>query len=351
MAARIIWDTVDPAQLTAYARAFNDEVLENEFGLQAWLPNELNEDLEYRLQRGGRRDVDVAEYQAFDTQPRMTGRQGFGSIRGDLVPLSRQIPLLEEERIRLRILNRNGGVEGRNGALLNAMFNDVELMVRAVQARVELARGQVLSTGKFTLAENGLMMEADFGMKSSHKPVAGTVWSNPAADIIGDLLAWTQLFVDDTGEEPGIIVANRTIFGHFYGNTAMRTALAGPSGTLPARLNNEMINALFAAYGLPPIMLYDTKVRVNGVQTRVIPVDRVLMLPAPGGSQVGSTQYGITAEAIEMAERGLILAQDMPGIVAIGLRNENPPQTFTLAKAIAVPALPAPDWVISADVL
>jgi len=296
--------------------------------------------------------VDVAEYRAFDTQPRMTGRQGFGSVRGELVPLSRQIPLLEEERIRLRILQRNGGAAATgNQSLLNAMYNDTELMVRSVQARVELARGQVLTTGKFTLAENGLMLEADFAMKSSHKPVAATPWSNPAADIMSDLLAWTQLFVDDTGDEPGVLLLNRTIWGHMYGNTTMRNAMAGPGGVVPTRLNNEDINALFAANGLPPVMLYDTKVRVNGVQTRVIPVDRALLLPAPGGPRVGSTQYGITAEAIEMAERGLILAEDMPGIVALGLRNENPVQTFTLATAIAVPVMPSPDWVICADVL
>lgn len=345
MSANFVFDLVDPAVLTQYVRAYDNEVLRNQMALGAWLPDVNNDALEYNINQSTWRDVDVAEYRSFDVQPKMAGRQGFSRIRGELVPLSRQIPLTEEDTLRL---NAMGNAQG-NRSLINAIYADAERMVRSVKLRIELARGGLLTTGKFTLAENGLFMEADFGMPATHKPVAAAAWSNPATDILGDLLAWTQLYVDDNGEEPGVIIANRTILGYMLNNTAMRQAAAF-NGTTPTRINMETVAAIFAANGLAPVVIYDTVVRVNGVITRVIPVDNLLMLP-PSGTPLGETQWGVTAEALKLAAKGMIAARDAAGIVAVNLENDNPVQTFTLATGIAVPLLGNPNGVICADVI
>lgn len=343
---RMIFDLVEPAVLTNYVRQYDNEVLRNQMGLEQFLPNTPNEELEYRVTKNSFLDVDVAEYRPFDVQPTMTGRQGFERIRGELVPLGRQIPLTEEDHHRLRNLGNAGG----NAGLVADIFADAERMVRSVQMRVEVARGQMLTTGKFTLAENGLIMEADFGVFAGHAPTTGTVWSNTAATILSDLLSWQETYVDSSGVEPGVIVTSRQNLGYMFLNTQMREA-AGFGGTTPSRLNVEMVDAIFAANGLPPVMLYDTKARINGVVTRIIPADKVLMLPAPGsGESLGATHYGVTAEAMYLAEEGMIEASEMPGVVAVNYKNDAPVQTFTAAHAIAVPVMPNTQLVLCADV-
>lgn len=345
MSANFVFDLVDPAVLTQYIRAYDNEVLRNQMALGAWLPDVENDALEYSINQSTFRDVDVAEYRPFDVQPKMAGRQGFSRIRGELVPVSRQIALTEEDTLRLNAL---GNAQG-NKSLINQIYNDAERMTRAVKLRIELARGTLLTTGMFTLAENGLFMSADFGMPATHKPVAALAWSNPAADILGDCLAWVQLYVDDNGIEPGSIVANRTILGYMLNNTAMRQAAAF-NGTTPTRINMETVAAIFAANGLPPVSIYDTVVRVDGVVTRVIPVDKILFMP-PADTPLGETQWGVTAESLKLAAKGMIAARDVAGIVAVNLENDNPVQTFTLATGIAVPLLGNPNAVICADVI
>lgn len=347
MTTRFLFDLIEPAVLTQYIREFDNEVLRNQFALGEFLPDVLNDELEYRIDRSTFRDVDAAEYRAFDTQPRMTGRQGFDRIRGELAPVSRQIPLTEEERLRLNALNK--GSAGGRKAMVDQIYADAERMVRSVKARLELAKGQVLTTGKFTLNENGLIMEADFGMPGSHKPTAAASWATTSTDILADLLTWMQLYVDDNGFEPGLMLMSRTILGHMINNTKMREAAAF-GGTTPSRINLETVQAILAANGLPPVLIYDTQVRVNGVATRPIATDKLLLLP-PSGQPLGATHYGITAEAMVLAESGKIAETDMPGIVAVNLRNDNPVQTFTLATAIAVPVLGDPNAVICADVI
>jgi hypothetical protein len=342
--ANIVYDLVEPQLLINYVRAFDNEVLRNQFGLEAFLPNRLIDDLEYRIRAGTITDVDTAEYRAWDTPAPMTGRPGVSRIRGELVPVSRQIPLGEEEQLRLRSLLR-----GNNDPIVAAVYDDVERMIRSVQARIELARGQLLTTGKVTIAENGLAIEADFGLPAGHNVSAGTVWTDTVnATPLTNLLTWQDTYLTDTGVRPGVILMSQTRLGNLFLNAEMRAAAAA-QGTTPSRINRELVDAIFAANGLPPVVLYDTMVRVNGVQTRVIPADKVLLLPPPG-EPMGNTFYGITAEAIKLQGKGLIEETAMPGIVAVVTETDHPVQTFTVGTAVALPVLPNPELLFVADV-
>jgi hypothetical protein len=340
----IVYDLVDPQLLINYARAFDNEVLRARFTLDTFLPNRNIEDLEYRIRQGTITDVDTAEYRAWDTPAPMTGRPGVTRIRGELAPVSRQIPLGEEESLRLRALER-----GNNDPIIDAVYDDVERMIRAVQARVELARGQLLSTGTVVINENNLTLTANFGLPGGHNVSAGTVWTNTgAATPLTDLLTWQDTYITDTGTAPSTLLMSMARLGNLYLNAEMRAAAAA-NGTTPARINRDLVDAIFAANGLPPISTYDVMVRVNGVQTRVWPVDKVAFLPPPE-EPIGNTFYGITAEAIKLRSKGMIEGDAMPGVVAVVTENDHPVQTFTVGTAIALPVLPNPNLLFVADV-
>lgn len=340
----ILYDLVDVAELTNYVRTFSNEVLRNRFVLDQFLPNRELADLEYRIRKASLPDVDVAEYRAWDTPAPFTGRPGITRMRGELPPVSRQIPLGEEETLRLETLRR-----GTNDPLINAIYDDSELMIRAVQGRIELARGQLLTTGKVTIAENGLQIEADFGMAADHKVTPSVDWTDAVnGKPLTDLLTWQTKYVDDTGTTPGTLLMSQVRIANLMNNAEFRAAAAF-GGTTPGRINRDTVDAILAANGLPPISTYDVKVRVNGVQTSVIDPKYVLLLP-PAGEPMGTTFYGITAEAIVLAGRGLIDQRDMPGVVAVVTHNEHPVQTFTVGTAIALPVLVNPELLIAADV-
>lgn len=357
--ANLITDLVDPAELTEYVRAFNDETLRARFVLDQVLPNRLLDDLEARVRAGGLTDVDVAEFRAWDTQPPMTGRPGITRKRFELPPVSRQIPLLEEESLRLRALQR-----GSNNPIIDAIFDDAERMVRSVQGRIELARGDVLTDGVLTLNENGVNVTVDYGVNSTHLPVlAGAAqWTTAnaaTATPITNLLAWMDIYKTDTGVLPRGIMMSRTVGNALLTNAEVRNYAQAGAATAPTRVTFATIGQIFGELGIPPItglssdpagdIFYDVSVRVNGVLTRTIPADKVVFLP-PTDEPVGNTFYGVTAEAVRLIERNLITAQAAPGVVALTLQNDNPVQTFTLATAIALPAIINPELIFTADV-
>lgn len=339
--ANLVYDLVDPAELIDYVRAYDNEVLRAEanFVLDAWLPNRPTEDLEFRIRKGALNDVDVAEYRAWDTPAPMTGRPGVSRIAGSLGPVSRQIPMGEEEYLRQRALDR-----GTDDPIIDAIFEDAERMVRAVQARIEMARGDLIDDGIVTIAENGLVLEADFGRSPAMSPTVTVDWTDPTSLILTNLLAYQEIYEDTNGVTPGELVVPRSMVGNFALNQEFLD-YASFAGTTPNRVNRQTIDSILAAEGLPPISVYDGQFRVNGVRTRVLNEDKVYFMP-PQGEALGHTFYGVTAEALKLRAKGLIERDATPGVVAVVTETEHPVQTFTVGTAIALPAMPNPDLVM-----
>lgn len=346
MAGVIVTDLILPQLLIDYVRQYDMEVLrpEAQLTLDTYLPNRFVDDLDFRIRKGALNDVDAAEFRAWDTPAAMTGRPGVTYIRGSLGPVSRQIPLGEEEYLRTQTLLR-----GSNDPVIQAIYDDSERMIRSVQARIELARGDVINDGKLTIAENGMVIEADFGRAALMSKVAANLWTDATlGKPLTDMLAWMDDYVTTNGVEPGVILMSRTRVANLALNTEIRN-YAAASGTIPTRVNAATIADIFAAEGLPPIDLYDTQVRVNGTRTRILPVNKVFFMP-PASEPVGHTFYGITSEALLLAERNMIDQTAMPGVVAVITREEHPVQTYTVGTALAMPVLPNPNLILDAVV-
>ncbi len=340
-------DYIGPAELTGYVRTALADLNTNRFTLSRWLPNSTIDDLQYRFTKGGEGLVEAATFRAYDAENSIGSRPGVARVTGELPPIGRKIRLGEYDRLRQRAADR------RAGAIRNAILSDADRMTRAVAARMEMARGEALYSGKIVLAENGITATVDFGRKAGHTVTAGTVWSNTAsATPITDLMTWRDTYVASNGEEPGAIVTSRRVMGYLLQNAQIK-ALAYPGGTSATLVTQDTVNNVLAAFGLPPIYINDAQVRVGQVATRLIPDDRVLLLPAPGDandpstSQLGATLWGTTAESLEPEFN---LADAEPGIVAGAYSTKEPVALWTKAAAIGLPVLANPDLSFCADV-
>lgn len=343
--AQMVYDLIKPSVLLDYTRAFDNEVLnpDNAFKLGEYLPDVLTDDLEFRIRKAVRQDVDAAEFRAFDTPAVMSARPGTMEMRGSLGPVSRQIPLGEEELLRTRALERN-----TDDPLIQAILDDAENMVRSVKSRLELARGDVIDDGKVTIGENGLQLEADFGRDASMRKTASTVHSNPAALVVTDLLAWAEAWSDMNGADADHILMPKQTLGYWLSNTEVRNYSAVQhSGYVPNRVTREEMNSILLREGLPPIRTYDATFRVDGVKTRVLPADKIYFMPS---GACGATHYGTTAEAIKLRSKGYIKKDAMPGIVAVVTEDDHPVQTYTVGTALALPSIDA-NSVLDAEVL
>ena len=337
----ILYDLVDPAELTGYVRELP---VPAEIGLNRYLPDRLIDDIEAVIDQVSRTNR-AAKFRAYDAETPIGKRDAFSQSRITLPPLGQKTLIGEYERL---LLQRLQGAN--NGTLARAIYDDVDLNARAVQIRMELARGDVLNDGKFTLtAENGLTIEADFGVPGSHIVTTGVSWATHAsADVIGDLQTWLDVYEDDGGP-CGRIVVSKTTLRHMLQNAGLR-ALANANGIIPSTINQAQLNSLLEMNGLPPVEVYNGRFDVDGVTTRAIPVDKVVFLPE-NPSDLGYTAWGITAEALELAEAQRLSLEAAPGLVAVVMKVEDPVGRWTKVGAVGMPVLVNPRRLMVADTI
>lgn len=343
----IITDLADPRELQGYVRGALDEANRNRFVLSQFLPTENIDDIEWRAVRGSLIDQDAATVRAWDTESPIANRQGISRIMGELPPISRKIPLGEELRLRKRRLE-----SGSSAELVNKIFDDAANMARAVAARLELFRGEALYTGAININENGVVQAIPFGRAATHDPAAlagADKWDAPTtATPIEDIRGWMAIYRDTNGIDPQVILTSTKVIGNLLLNAQVRTLASSLSGA-PAIVSQATLTAVLNAFGIPPIVPYDVKVRVNGSQVRVIPDDKVIMLP-PKGEPLGKTFLGTTAESLELVEAKAIASDEAPGMVAVVDKTTDPVMTWTKAVAIGIPVMINPDLTFVADV-
>lgn len=337
---QLIDEYATPAELTGYARAALADRPENDFSLDRWLPNRTINDLSYRFTRGGGGLTEAATFRAYDASSDVAYRPGGARVSGELPPISRKIPVGEYERIKRRNL------ETQNAEIRDAMLDDGVRLARQIAARMELARGEAIFNGSVVLNENNVQASVDFGRAAGHTVTAGTAWSNPAADVIGDFQAWLEVYNDSNGGDPEYGLISRAIWMALKRNTQLR-GLSTTGATAPSVLTDSLLAAILADHGIPPLVRYDAKVNVGGVSTRITPNDKLAFLPAQGDA-LGQTLWGVPVEADDPRYG---LAGDEAGIAVGGYKTEDPQTVWTRATAIALPVVAAPDLSFVADVL
>lgn len=338
MALVLSSEYITPAELTGYVRAALADLPQNAFGLSAFLPNVDVDDIDFRVSTGGGGLSRAASFRAYDTESPIGKRQGIERISGSLPPISEKIRLGEYDRLKLRKLD---------DGIRNALFNDAVNLAKAIQTRLEIARGEALMTGKVTLAENGLAIEVDYGRKASHTTAAGTKW-DVGGDPVADFLAWQAVYVATNGVRPGSTLASQDVLSTLMRNAKIREYTL-PAGSTQQIVTVDAINALFRSFGLPAIEVYEAQVEgAGGVATSIIDPKKVLFLP-PAGAKLGETLWGVTAEALDDDYK--IDATEAPGIVVGSYSDKDPVGLWTKASAIALPVVPNTNLTLASTVL
>jgi hypothetical protein len=290
----------------------------------------------------------TARFRSYDGRIHVSERNVGTEQTVKLPPLSSSLSMGEYERLQLEFA-RTGGT--RQEALANAIYDDAAQLTLEVLFRLEQAIGDVLTDGKLTIDENGLVSEADYAVPADQIVAPLTLWTNTAAaTVLSDLVAWY-----DVQKAKGIaggawrtsqrvvrlMQRNAEIINAVYGSAAGRT-----------RVTFTELNDLLGSEGLPPVAdPYDTVVDVDGVTTRVIPDDRILLTPADLADLV-RVKMGITATALELvgSKEADLSFEDAPGIVGVVEKSGPPYREWTFVDAVGMPVLTDSKRLLVADV-
>ncbi|MEV4557180.1 major capsid protein [Kitasatospora sp. NPDC049285] len=334
--------------LTTFARSI--QTPDDYFLTRSVLAETHVNEVMWRIKSTSRRR-NAAKYRSFSASVPFATRKVAQTVTQGLFPPLGEKLLVDEQELILQEQARGADQE----RLIETMYDDVEQHVGAIKDRLELAAGDLLVDGKLTLAENGLVTEADFQVPAANLPVAAKVWSDPTSDPLADELRWIELLRSTGRPLPEIALTSYKAQTYLAGNAAYRAAYYGSvvgSSTPTATLTPTEVASVRARYNLPQIVTYDVQIDVDDVATRVLPENRWILLP-PNRDRFGQTQYGTTAQALALS-RGSnpqIVREDAPGIVVTRGAQDDPVQIWTAGHAAAMPVLYTADAYVCATVL
>lgn len=339
----MLWtDAITPAELTGFARAAVEDVERTKGTLARWLPNTSVPDVVVKTIVGEDGNGALAQYRSFDAEtPIGSGGKAEEKLFG-LLPLGLKERVSEYGQIRMR---GNTSL----AIVLGGIQKAAKRVANAVVDRLEVARGQVLETGSLAINENNVVQTVNFGRPAGNSVTAATLWSATGAKPVEDLITWTEAYADaNQGSAPGALVTSKRVLAALQRAEGIRALVATTAGT-PSIVSVEAVNAVLSSYGLPPIVLFDRKVR----GTRLLSDNKIHLLPAPvdpeGSNELGATFYGQTLEASE-PEYGIGDA-DQPGLVVGAWKTKDPIGVWVHSNAIAMPIMVNPVASMVATVL
>lgn len=279
----------------------------------------------------------TARFRAPDGRIHVADRDGYSDKVVNMVPLSDSRNRGEYERLQIEMA-RLGGT--RSEALTSAIYDDGTDLTRYVQNRIEQSLGDVLTDGVFAPAELG-GVSVDFGVPANQLVTAGTLWSTTASsDPLADLIAICDVYEAANGFRPGFVVLSRQAARLAVQSTKLINAVRGAQ-TGVTRISLQDAAGVFANEGIPTDWrVYETQLDVDGVTTRVLPADRVVLGP-PNPDDLLEFQLGITATALELANAAEteLSFEDAPGITGVVIKDGPPFREFVFVDAIGLPVL------------
>lgn len=306
-------------------------------------PEVKKQSLEFDLIKGAGRTPVVASVHAFDTEAEIGSREA-SKMALEAALIKRKIQLTEKEIIALE----NPRNQAEQNYLMQNVYNDIDVLVAGVNARIEQMRMEVLAKGTVTLAENGLNAVVDYGVPSANKEaLAGTdLWTDAGSDPLDDLIRWQSALASPATRA----LTSNAVLSSLLKHPKVISALFGTgSGRIASRAD---LNAFLSQHDLPQIAVYDAKFRkqaANGTYTlnRYFPNNAFVMF---GDGILGETLFGPTAEEIRLTRDPSIDISKVGNVLAMVYEeNVDPVSTWTKAVATAIPSFPAADEVFQAQ--
>jgi hypothetical protein len=340
---RQLLDFFDIRTTLSYARALRPQ----EYIGELLFPRKDVNTIDFDYFKESNRLPVMATLQNFDAETPIASREGIEKIIGEIAAIKRKTRLDERSIIALR---REG--LGDYETVERAVFGDIDKMVASVQARIEAMCAEVATTGKLTVAENGVVQTIDYGVPSDHQIALEDteLWSAlSTATPITDIQTWTEKIVEDEGVRPTRALASSAVISYLLSNTQVRTMIWGTEGATKM-VTLEDLNALLMRSELPQIGRYDQMARVEAADgtistIRLMDTRRFTLLPP---DTLGDTLYGPTAEALMNPE---LSVEELSGMFVSVTAKDEPPSIWTKAACTSIPTFPAANTVFQALVL
>lgn len=278
----------------------------------------------------------MATVHAFDTEAQIAGRDSFDKIEVEKLLIKRKINQSE----RVRMLTETG--VNSDNALIRYIFDDMARLAEGVKTRTEVAKMEVLSTGKMTIVENNLNLTVDYGVPTDN--VGYSVTTGAEDDILGQIQAICDA-AKAKGETITEMVTSTKVIRKLSANKGIQTMIFGALGQ-GTYVTFARLQSLFAEmFGITSITANDAQYRYEKADgskaiARYFPEDTISFI-SQATTRFGAGLWGVTPEE---RVQGPFTAKSQSQFVTLSQwATPDPVAVWTKASGVFIPVLPDPN--------
>ena len=311
-------------------------------------PTQRKQGLNLEFIKGMKKGARVLPLSAFDAKVLKLSRYGFTTVSQKMPFFKASLDIDEELRQKLLMLGESQTQYIQD--ILRKIFNDNQTLIEAAAVTRERMRMQLLTTGQITMASNGQAYLYDYGLETYQKQTATKAWSDPTADIIGDIIAYQDTMVEKTGVKPTRLVMRTKVFRYLMKNDYIKNALYVFGQGKVNVTENAVKTFLAENAGITSIALYDKVYTDEDEVTQFFVPDDVAVLIPEGN--IGYTWFGTTPEEADLlggatdAEVAIVDA----GVAITTWVEKDPVRKVTKVSEITLPSGENMDKIVIIDV-
>lgn len=290
----------------------------------------------------------VLKPSAFDVTAVPRPRIGFDVLSADM-PFFKESKYIDEElRQELNMVVESGN-QALIDSIINIVFDDETELLEGAAAQRERMRMQALTTGTIAMEGNGQVYEYDYQMPEGHKVTVTTSWSDPSADIIGDIQKAIETIENDTGATITRAVCSSKVIGYIRNNTALKKTLAVITNGEGYISDSRIMQYLIDELGIEVVKNNKRYIDEQGATQRYVSEDIFVMFP---DGELGKTCFGTTPEESDLLTNGAsnVTITDT-GVAVTTMTKEDPVNVETKVTQICLPSFPTADQVYILDVI
>lgn len=266
----------------------------------------------------------MAQVHAFDAEAKIGSRPTIEAITIEKFLVKEKINLTELERE----YKKRGVMDAP--ALKEFLFNDFGILAQSVKTRFEVAKMELLYSGKMTVKENKLNYTIGNGLEI---PKQSKDWSSADADIIGDIGDMIAL-AEANGYVITKIITSKKILAKMRANKGIQTALFGAAGVGTNVTLGRLKDYLLQEFNVS-VETNDALYRIDADTTkRYIPENKFILVSEQNGI-VGRAIWGVTPEE---EVQGIWTAKSSQQYITLtGWATQDPVVEWFKASGLAVP--------------
>lgn len=341
----MIFDLVSAANIAQYwiEKNVNEQPLLGEtlFPYQ----KEIGVNLEWI--KGAKNQPVALRLSAYDSKSIRRDRKGFEKFRTEM-PFFKESMYIDEELRK----NLNTMLQTNNSQLINQIltkiFDDQVQLIKATYVTMERMRMEALTTGTITLASNGQAYSYDYGIEPEQKKTVSKSWSDPTADIIGEI----NEYVEEMKAKGVIItraICNSSVAKYFRTNNAIKNAVyVFAQGTVNVT-TDRALDYIYNETGVSFYVYDNVYVNENEEAVKYVPDNTVVLLP---DGELGKTHTGVTPEESDLMNSLTADVSLVDGYIAVTTHKEHDPVTVEMkVSMVGLPSFERANEIVIIDTI